>query len=382
MSVSRVMGTLKILRMFPRGSPNESAIYSSLNTVFQIAYMKQVSGKDEPLALAAWKSEGDILTLAELMKVGDDKEVFNPHDRVYGLIGLATPEAQRKIVIDYSDSTPTGWSKTYLQCAKVCIQDDPSLSILFMLFERPKCLPLPSWCPNFNANQSRLSILSDCFNAGILKVVEIEDELPKAWVEEDKDILFAPGCRVDLVKEIVSSTLISGFEGLSAVRNLAWERQCQSLSQQTLGTGIETDVLYIQTLIENSVILGKDNADLRQLLDHIKYVWSEGSWNAECIDIEGEMDAAAHFYKELRHACQDRTFFCTKGGRIGIGPRGIQPGDLICILYGAQPLYVLRREGNGKEPLQILGDAFVHGCMDLDDMYEEVKSSYEVFEIG
>ena len=96
----------------------------------------------------------------------------------------------------------------------------------------------------------------------------------------------------------------------------------------------------------------------------------------------GEIEALNHFYKRMAHACESRMFFSTKGGRIGIGPPETQPGDLVCILYGAQPLYVLRREGNGKEPLQILGDAFVHGRMDLDDMYEEVKSSYEVFEIG
>ena len=75
-------------------------------------------------------------------------------------------------------------------------------------------------------------------------------------------------------------------------------------------------------------------------------------------------------------------FFSTKGGRIGVGPPETQPSDLICNLYGAKPLYLLRQGRDGKEPLQILGDTFVHGCMDLDDMYEGVRSSYEVFEIG
>ena len=75
-------------------------------------------------------------------------------------------------------------------------------------------------------------------------------------------------------------------------------------------------------------------------------------------------------------------FFSTRGGRIGIGPPETQPGDLICILYGAKPLYVLRRDSDAKAPLQIFGDAFVHELMDLDDMYEQVRNNYEVFEIG
>ncbi len=218
MSVSRAMRRLNIDSFSPESSHNDG-FFKSLDAVFQMGIMKQASGNDEPLALA------------ELMKFGDDTGVFDPHDRIYGLIGLATPEARNKIPINYSDKSPTGWSKTYLQCAKVCIQDDPSLSILFMLSNRPKGLLLPSWCPNFNANQRRPVVFSERSNAGILRFVQLEDGLPKAWVEEEKDILFAPGCQIDLVKEIVSSTFTSGVDCSDpkawkpiGVSNLAWER--------------------------------------------------------------------------------------------------------------------------------------------------------------
>ena len=387
-SVSRAMSRLGI-SSFPIGFPHHDAFHISLNTVNQMGFMKQASGNDEPLALAAWKHKGDTVTLAELMKFADDKGVSNPHDRVFGFIGLATPEARKRISIDYSDRSPTGWSKTYLQCAKACIQEDPSLSILFMLSGRPKGLPLPSWCPNFNANQRRRVVCSARSNAGILKSVQLEDGLPKAWVEEEKDILFGPGYQIDHVEEIISPIPISGVDGSDpearkwrTVGNLDWERRCQSLSQRTLGAGVEADVTYIQTLIGNNTIPGNEDTDLRRILDHTKYFWSEGSFNAECKASAGGVEAAYNFLKELCHACEDRIFFSSKGGRIGVGPPGIQPGDLICILHGAKPLYVLRREDDANEPLQILGDAFVHGCMDLDDMYEQVRSSYEVFEIG
>ncbi|KAK0516001.1 hypothetical protein JMJ35_002035 [Cladonia borealis] len=355
-----------------------------LVTVVQMGFTKQASSK-EPRALAPWKHKGDTLTLTELMKFADEKGVTNPHDRVYGFIGLASPEARKRISIDYSDKSPTGWSKTYIQCAKACIQEVSSLSILFLLSGRPKGLPLPSWCPNFNANQRRQLVISPRSNAGILKSVQLEDGLPKAWVEEEKDILFAPGCQIDHVEEIVDSTYTLGEgsdpEGLIA-HNISWERQCQSLSQRTLGTGIEKDIIYIQTLIENNPIPGKENTDLIRLSDHNKYFRSEGFYNAECKASVGETEAANYFSIVLGNACEDRIFFSTKGGRIGVGPPETQPGDLICILYGAGPLYVLRRGSDAKKPLQILGDAFVHGLMDLDDMYEQVRSNDEVFEIG
>ena len=383
--VTRAMKRLN-LHAFPMKTPHKDSFLRSLNTVSQMGFIKQVSGKDAPLALTAWKNKGDTLTLAKLMKFADEKDVTDPHDRVYGLLSLATSEVRKMISIDYSDKCPAGWAKTYLQCAKACIQEDPSLSILFMLSDRPKGLPLPSWCPNFNANQRRQLVFSERSNAGIPKFVH---GLPKAWVEEGQDILFAPGCQTDYVEETVTLTFTVAVDfsdskelELRVVRNMTWERQCHSLSQRTLGTGSEKDLIYIQTLIENKSIPGKENTDLRRILDHIKYFWSELDFNAECNASAGESDAVLHFLIALRHACEDRMFFSTRDGRIGIGPPETQPGDLICILYGAKPLYVLRRNSDAKAPLQILGDAFVHGLMDLDDMYEQVKSNYEVFEIG
>ena len=382
-SVSRAMRQLDIRYFLPT---HKDAFLISLRSVLQMGAMKQASGDDEPLALAAWKYKRDTLSLAKLITLADGKGVTNPHDRVYGFIGLATHESQKRISINYSDKSPTGWSKTYLQCAKACIKEDPSLSILFMLSGRPKGLPLPSWCPNFNANHRRTILFSPRSNAGILKSLQFEGGPPKAWVREEKDILFAPGCQIDHVEEIVSSTYTIGVEGdpeawkSEGVHNLAWERQCQSLSQRTLGTGIEKDVIYIQTLIGNHPIPGRKDTDLRRILDHTKYVWSEGSLTAECN--AGEVEAMGKLSMELSHACVDRMFFSTNGGRIGIGPPETQPGDLICILFGAQPLYVLRRESDATEPLQILGDAFVHGWQDTDDMYEQVRCNWEVFEIG
>ena len=152
--VTDAMTRLHIYAIQPK-SPHTETYITSMNTVFQMGSMKQARGNDELFPMTVRAYQGEIPTLAQLMRFGDDKKVSNPHDRVYGLIGLATPEARKRISIDYSDRSPTGWSKTYLQCAKACIQEDPSLSILSLLSNRPRGLPLPSWCPNFNAIQNR-----------------------------------------------------------------------------------------------------------------------------------------------------------------------------------------------------------------------------------
>ena len=313
-SVTRAMRRLN-LHAFPIESPHKGSFYRSLDTVFQMGLTKQVSGNDAPLALTAWKNKGNTLAFAELMKFVDEKGITDPHNRVYGLISLASSEVRKTISIDYSDKSPTGWAKTYLQCAKASIQQDPSLSVLFMLSGRLKGLPLPSWCPNCNANQRRQLMVSERPNASIPKSVQLEGGLPKTWVEEEQDILFAPGCQIDYVEETVTLTLTVAMDcsdpeelELMVVRNMTWERQCHSLSQRTLGTASEKDLVYIQTLIENKSIPGKEDTDLRRLLHYIKYFWSNREFEAGCIVFAGELDAATHFLMALRHACEDRIF--------------------------------------------------------------------------
>ena len=180
------------------------------------------------------------------------------------MIGLANPQSQSRITIDYSDKSLAGWSKTYLQCTKACIQEDKSLCILSILFIRLKRLSLPSRCPNISANQKRQVVFSERSNAGILKSIREETELPRAWVEEEDDILFAPGCRVDLVQKIFSSTFLCGVDGSNSevwkpmgVHNLAWENECYGLTQRKVKAGAEADIIYIQTPIENNPTLGK-----------------------------------------------------------------------------------------------------------------------------
>jgi hypothetical protein len=54
--------------------------------------------------------------------------------------------------------------------------------------------------------------------------------------------------------------------------------------------------------------------------------------------------------------------FRTRTGYIGTAPRFVEEGDLICILYGGQTPFVLRREAWGN--YRFIGDCYVHGIMD------------------
>jgi hypothetical protein len=68
--------------------------------------------------------------------------------------------------------------------------------------------------------------------------------------------------------------------------------------------------------------------------------------------------------KDLYH---NRRFFTAAGGYVGVGPRPLQTGDLITILYGAQWPIILRRFKTGYH---LLGQCFVSGIMHGEAVHE------------
>jgi hypothetical protein len=60
-----------------------------------------------------------------------------------------------------------------------------------------------------------------------------------------------------------------------------------------------------------------------------------------------------------------RPFLSTKG-YVGLIPAHSEPGDLICIIFGAIVPFVLRKLQNGQ--YELIGEAYVHGIMDGEFM--------------
>ena len=178
----------------------------ALNALCQMGETKQVEDGHGGSTLQALIPQKEmIISLATLMEVAQDKLVSDPRDRVYGILDLAAPEIHRKINFDYSVEGPDRWVKAYRDCAKAYIQEPDELELLYMLSGRPTNPVLPSWCPNFNVEQERQLRIGQDLKAGLIESQKHKREIPKAWVESDKNTLFAPGCRIDVVRNVVST---------------------------------------------------------------------------------------------------------------------------------------------------------------------------------
>ena len=91
--------------------------------------------------------------------------------------------------------------------------------------------------------------------------------------------------------------------------------------------------------------------------------WAEGhpKWND--IPDSRERLLCLEYFDAFARLCMGRSFFATKGGRIGLGPRSIQQGDPIVILPNGTVPFLLRQMEENVKIHQLVGEAYVHGLM-------------------
>ncbi|KAH7075323.1 heterokaryon incompatibility protein-domain-containing protein [Paraphoma chrysanthemicola] len=81
------------------------------------------------------------------------------------------------------------------------------------------------------------------------------------------------------------------------------------------------------------------------------------------------MESYWHYDDQSPRVC-DKLFITKEDGYIGIGPRTMREGDLMCIFCGAPSCFIIRASEEHKGCYTFVGPAYVHGLMDE----EEVKA--------
>jgi hypothetical protein len=69
--------------------------------------------------------------------------------------------------------------------------------------------------------------------------------------------------------------------------------------------------------------------------------------------------------------CMRRRFFVTSSGRVGLGPRCSESGDLVVVLRGGDTPFVLRKSG---DEYQFIGSVYVHGIMDGEAVSAQIEA--------
>jgi hypothetical protein len=150
--------------------------------------------------------EANHPSLLQFAAIGRDKDVTEPVDQIYGLLGLVGPMVgvASKIVVDYSEGKRNWW-RAYIQYGKLQLQSEPTLLLLSMAASQQRPTELPSWCPNFNSR------LKDPVSLGgvIGYQAGFDSDTDRANVRNiqilDSDNIQISGFRVDHVRKVVGS---------------------------------------------------------------------------------------------------------------------------------------------------------------------------------
>jgi hypothetical protein len=321
--------------------------------------------------------EANSTSLLGFVRLARDKNVTQPVDRIYGLLGLVNPTVASKIVVDYSDDAKEKWWSVYIQYGKLQLQSESTLALLSMAASQQRPTELPSWCPNFNSPPKDPFSLGGVigYQAGF---ESWEDRLKPNVQISDSNTLRVSGFQVDRVRLVVGSPKHCfetepsyGPSGSSALL-LDYESRCLKISQETYNSPNKVPEAHWRTLTADADFRSRSplQPDVFEDYLRVKKLWKTHRDQTSPNPIDStpvyERQANLNFYQNWE-AKRTRTFFSTHGGRVGLGPCDLQAGDVICVLYGGAPLFVLRFNGSSEEA-QLVGDAFVYGLMDLKSM--------------
>jgi hypothetical protein len=306
-----------------------------------------------------------LLNLKNLLKACWSYGATDPRDKVYAILSLTPYEQHEGLLPDYS--VPA--EELYHRLAMHVINHDSNLE--FLSFCDPgRYLQTPSWVPDW-------SVWKGCG----------ELSRPKAWMLPSESVYHASGKRAARIAFSSNNQrlILEGFEidviieasktrspfGIDRDYNhdiaIRWSEFLfpNGTDQNYAGGGtvldaagqiLCADISWQNTWTERVSVNRGNSASL--LLRDLMCGKRKGSWH--------ELFSS----REVNYTTLNRRLIRTQRKYLGICCQYAQPGDRICVLFGAQVPFVLRPVGAYWE---VIGEAYVHAVMDGEALYEEPK---------
>lgn len=344
------------------------------------------------------KQRRSYMTLELALQLGRFKESrgSNGHDRVYALLGLVDPEVTAQIRGTYD---MPHW-EMYVEVGKLSLRTSKHLEIMAQCQSLRRPPEIPSWCPDWAAENETAPFFYDYYFAGLL---DEESSRPHVDLLPGTSHISVRGACITKVGN-VSKPLgewdaewknwergNSSYD-ISAVvfmHTLRWMNECLELSTEALG--LPQSVLleaFIRTIV-GDVINGQTGNSYEQLRE----MWTSGRQfltsfgrSSDHASPDTQQQALAHtFLDSMYHACRFRSFFVTEDARLALGPAETRLGDRVVIFQSARMPFVLRSTGDDG-PYKVIGPAYVRGLMmgqvlRPDMLRDQFKDAWEMFEL-
>ena len=382
-----------------------------------LRYLRSLSPKPPSNSLGMpLPVKADADTLRILARMVEHKKATNPKDYVYGMLGLSGLE----VVPDCSASTPAyvafvdyvkALLRVLLNERNASGDGDPICPLFFLnqagmgIFDYPQ--GFPTWAPNYPMI-SVLSYLPDIvwgssISASAADYPEVIGTClythgvvtkPISHVWDFPNVahaLFDDGPLFPLLQGFVHrhSQAATGFPSLQAVARVL----LMDLSPMSLGLfdrGLQIIKLRIKgfrrlpTVKERLQALAdrlgqaSEEAAVAWLVDHF---WTDDEMTKNSVHRTALLEYVRQSFgsvgesdldEQVRLTMEVGNFlrvFETESGHIGIGPKGCQPGDVVCLLFGSSAPVALRMIDHHYAHV---GVCFVSSLMDGQAAWREM----------
>lgn len=347
-------------------------------------------------------------TFIYILDQAREQNSSNPRDKVFALLGH--PLAKRKsgngtiVQADYSKTI----AKVYQELAVELMRDHGNLhplsAVVHLSVDLTEENATASWVPQWDFTHDLPHMLTgdrDRFRAAT-------STNPTFLFPNSSNILQVEGFIFDTVlcqaEEILTtdpihkqSILDSGGDYIRVLYDMAVGWQESSNSDKTADDSKRIIALTLAaegSRLSRYVKLDPDQRARLLLADFSEYWIQNCATNNErangilnpgidslSINFEGLPPPSACSYRwAATYALKRRRLFYSKEGYFGVGPAVMQPGDIVCILFGAQVPFILRRKDSRY---QLVGESYVHGIMygEAIKMLEDGELEKQAFSI-
>jgi hypothetical protein len=347
----------------PHGLPNL--------TVMQDARYLQQNGEHESLQL----------TLLGMYHFN----ATDPRDKIFAVLGLADDIDDEPLRPNYEETTEQVYHKTALHL----LLRDPSIDILHKAgVGYPRHLTnILSWVPDWTS-EAFLEFSSRVRTGGFRAA---GDSFPNVQRTSSTDSIAIDGLRVDVIDKMtmprptaplggnaadIDSYRVEDYRWLSEVeaivdylKNSPAEQLHEIVRSHRSVLGVSWNEALWRTLIANSTYsaIGIAPPEYGQYFEAWRQVVINAHLNRDR-RLENFKESAA-FNTACVNATEQRRFFCTKSGFIGLTAPATAVGDIVVIFLGGEAPFVIR-ENEFSDTYTLVGGAYVH-----DIMYAEAMRS-------
>ena len=334
-----------------------------------------------------WRTPGlentNYHKLSNNLWMNRNRKCKEPNDKVFAVLGICEDVQERDIEIDCSHSAAHIYSKV----ASLIIQRDRSLRLLSACQTYGRRLDLPSWAPDWSLDHQYRPLRSitswqgeqwenldsgiHVFHASGSTYAQVEIRNLQVMVVQglQSGEVSVLGSEIDYNPDAVEKDLDkeAAAQAKQDAALKSWWLLARQHSPDVNGEGEKRIDMFWRTII----------ADVNNRLDKARHevegqhfrFWMRSldpmAFQQEDLTTNSTMDDAVSFRASYLQAVHNRRFFITAEDSMGIGPRDMRIGDVICILFGSQVPLVLRKVG---ERYQLIGECYYHGKMEGEEL--------------